>query len=347
MSQPPQGPPPPGPGYPPPEGQPARPGPPGGWGQQQPQQPDWPPPPQQPGHWPQPTQVGGYAPPPTQVGGYVPPGSYAPPGGYGPPPTQVGGYAPPVQPHGAPGAPAWGPPGAPGWTGGPQGTGHPGGGSRGLLIAGIVGLAVLAVVATVLALTLNRGDDRATASAPSPVAAPSAPSAPSARPSLPPALPSPAPLPAPPAGADLAGFLATLPESFTDCDEAPPADDGDLLSAGCGPATDPPGPSAARFYRYPDVATLDQVFTEDVTSSGLTEFPGDEDCSTGLGYGGWNVDGVVGGMYGCAILDDGTVSIAWTDDEFLTEGIVVAPGTTQADVAELYEWWLQNSAYRG
>ena len=95
------------------------------------------------------------------------------------------------------------------------------------------------------------------------------------------------------------------------------------------------------------MATLDSVFTEDVTGSGLTQFADDQDCSTGLGYGGWNVDGVVGGMYGCAVLDDGTVSIAWTDDEFLTEGIVVAPGTTQDDVATLYDWWRQNSAYQG
>jgi hypothetical protein len=119
------------------------------------------------------------------------------------------------------------------------------------------------------------------------------------------------------------------------------------MAAGCGAATSPPGPSAARFHRYADVATLDSVFTDDVTGSGLTAFAGDQDCSTGLGYGGWNTDGVIGGMYGCAILDDGTVSIAWTDDEFLTEGIVVAPGTTQDDVAALYDWWRQNSAYQG
>ena len=43
----------------------------------------------------------------------------------------------------------------------------------------------------------------------------------------------------------------------------------------------------------------------------------------------------------------GTVRIAWTDDEFLTEGIVVAPGSTQDDVAALYDWWRQNSAYQG
>jgi hypothetical protein len=199
---------------------------------------------------------------------------------------------------------------------------------------------VLAVVVTVLAIGLASRDEVGTASAPSRVPTP-APAVPS--------LPVPAPVPpaAPPAAGELEVFLATLPESFTDCAEAPLAADGDLLAAGCGAATSPPGPTAARFYRYADVATLDSVFTEDVTGSGLTEFADDQDCSTGLGYGGWNVDGVIGGMYGCAILDDGTVSIAWTDDEFLTEGIVVAPGTTQDDVAALYDWWRQNSAYQG
>jgi hypothetical protein len=152
-------------------------------------------------------------------------------------------------------------------------------------------------------------------------------------------------VPSAPAG-ELEAFLASLPADFTDCGESAPADDGDLLAAECGAATTQPGPAGAVFYRYPDVATLDEVFTTDVVEEGLTEFPVDRDCSTGLGYGGWNVDGVIGGMYGCMIAGDGTVRIAWTDDEFLTEGIVVAPGSTQDDVAALYGWWRQNSAYQ-
>ncbi len=37
--------------------------------------------------------------------------------------------------------------------------------------------------------------------------------------------------------------------------------------------------------------------------------------------------------------------ILWTDDEYLTEGIVRLPGSTQAEVATLYDWWLTNSNY--
>ncbi|GAB3363820.1 hypothetical protein [Modestobacter lapidis] len=274
MSQPPQGPPPTWPGFPPPEGPPGQPqpGPSGGWGQPQP---------------------GRYGPPPGQ-GGWPP----RPAPGHGEPPTQAGG----------------------------------GGGSKGLLIAGIVGLAVAVLVVTVLALTLNSGGADSVASAPAPVSIPST-SGPSTAPST------------VPAGLD--AFLASLPADFVDCEEAPLAADGDLLAAGCGEATSRPGPTGARFYLYPDVATLDEVFTTDVLGSGLTEFPDGQDCSTGIGYGGWDVDGAVGGMVACTIVDDGTVSIAWTDDEFRTEGIVVAPGSAQADVAELYAWWTENSFYQG
>ena len=167
-----------------------------------------------------------------------------------------------------------------------------------------------------------------------------------------PATTSPAPrtspsAPPPPAGsADVDEFLATLPMDFSDCEEADLVGDGDLLSAECGEASTQPGPNSARFYLYPDVATLDEVFADDVRSSGLTEFPDDQDCSTGTGCGAWGTEGVTRGLVACTVLDD-TVSIAWTDVEFRTEGFVPARGTAQADVAELYTWWTNHSYYRG
>jgi hypothetical protein len=39
--------------------------------------------------------------------------------------------------------------------------------------------------------------------------------------------------------------------------------------------------------------------------------------------------------------------VSWTDDEFLTEGAVRSTGTTQEDVAALYDWWTQNSDFQG
>ncbi|PZA19147.1 hypothetical protein DMO24_22285 [Modestobacter versicolor] len=157
---------------------------------------------------------------------------------------------------------------------------------------------------------------------------------------------------APPTGeADAAGFLAQLPADFVDCAPKELAGDGDLAAASCGPAQTQPGPSEAMFYLYPDVATLDQVFLNDVTTEGLTEFPstGEIDCSTATGYGPWTyTDGTPGGQVACQILAEGYVVIAWTDDDFLTEGLIRAPGTTQADVSALYEWWTSaNSEYQG
>ncbi|WP_448615737.1 hypothetical protein [Modestobacter sp. URMC 112] len=249
----------------------------------------------------------------------------SPPTPYGPGPAGPGPYG---------GAPGWdaprgpvgpGGPTGPGWPGGPPGPRRSGGTNKALLIAGIAGLVTVLAVAVLLFLGLRGGSDSSAAeSAPPTPAGPSAPSP-----------------------ADLQAFLATLPADFTDCGEAPRAGDGDLLAAGCGAAGTQPGPTGARFYLYPDVRTLDAVFSNDVDSSGLTEFTDEQDCSTSVGYGAWQTTGETGGLYGCAILDDGTVSLAWTDDRFLTEGIVSAPGTTQADVAALYAWWTEHSYYQG
>jgi len=90
------------------------------------------------------------------------------------------------------------------------------------------------------------------------------------------------------------------------------------------------------------------VFASDVSDEGLTEFAGDADCSTGTGYGTWTyADGTPGGQVACQITDDGHIVVAWTDDEFLTEGAVRSPGSTQDEVGALYEWWTEHSDYQG
>jgi hypothetical protein len=39
--------------------------------------------------------------------------------------------------------------------------------------------------------------------------------------------------------------------------------------------------------------------------------------------------------------------VAWTDDQHLTEGVVRAPGATQAERSALYDWWTADSEYQG
>ncbi|MCW2538076.1 MAG: exported protein of unknown function [Modestobacter sp.] len=50
-----------------------------------------------------------------------------------------------------------------------------------------------------------------------------------------------------------------------------------------------------------------------------------------------------GGQVGCAILDDGSVIVTWTDEEYLIEGFVTGPGSTQAELSALFSWWHQNA----
>ncbi|MGY1749847.1 hypothetical protein [Modestobacter sp. SYSU DS0511] len=139
-------------------------------------------------------------------------------------------------------------------------------------------------------------------------------------------------------------FLASLPDDFAECSEAEPIGDGDVVAAACGAASTQPGPTDAMFLRYPDVDTLDDVFVADVGGLGLEEWAGATDC-TEDGYGVWaRGEGGAGGLLGCG-LTDGTAFLYWTDDEFLTEGVVSAPGETQDDVVALYEWWVENSDF--
>ncbi len=104
-------------------------------------------------------------------------------------------------------------------------------------------------------------------------------------------------------------------------------------------------PTAARYYLYPDQSTLDSVFATDIGNLGVAPIADGQDCTTTVGSGTWTAGGVPGGQIACGISPEGYVFIAWTDDEYLTEGIVRAPGGTQAEVASLYSWWLSNSNY--
>ncbi|WP_299952207.1 hypothetical protein [uncultured Modestobacter sp.] len=337
MSQPPQGNPPHGP-----EGQPE----PGRWGQV-PQQPE--------GVWGQPGGPGGWAPPagqPSGPGGWgqppagaagwgQQPGQPPAPGGWGPQPGQPAGWggAPrqdgpptPVGGFGVPGQPPY--PGGPGW-GGPGGPDRRG--KRTTVITAVAALALVVVVAIALVLTLGGDDEETTAGGTG--------SAPS-RPSSSEPAPSSSGAPESPAAPAAEDFLAQLPSDFVDCVEQPLAGDGDVAAAACGASQTQPGAAEAVFHRYPDVATLDAVFQADTGGAGLTALSEDDDCSTALGYGEWTIDGVTGGLVACTI-GDGIVQIAWTDDEFLTEGLISAPGTTQEDVSALYAWWTENSFFQG
>lgn len=142
-------------------------------------------------------------------------------------------------------------------------------------------------------------------------------------------------------------LLDSLPADLPDCSTADPAGDGDIAAAWCDASRTQPGPREADFFLYPDPDTLDDVFLSDVgTPVGdggvfrgtLEPFPGEVDCATGTGWGEWSGDGA-GGMIACGLSDQGDVAIVWTDSDFATEGIVYAPGTTQADVAALFDWW--------
>jgi hypothetical protein len=282
-----------------------------------------------------------------------PQGQQPPYGPGGPPPsgdqpTPGGSWGQPPQPQ-QPG-PGWGQPtpargqGGPGGPGrgGPVGTGAPGGGDgrkKNVVTTLVAALAVVIVVAVVLIVTPG-GDDSpgSTASGADASTAPSTSSGSSSSGGF---------SSAPSGTTDPAAFVAQLPSDFTDCTATAPAGDGDLVAASCGSATTHPGPAEAEFYLYPDLSTLDSTFQTDVTAESLTDFPPDANCSTGTGTGEWKyTDGSPGGQFACWITD-AHVLVAWTDNAFLTEGVVRAPGTTQGELSALYDWWTQHSRYQG
>jgi hypothetical protein len=202
-----------------------------------------------------------------------------------------------------------------------------------VIITAVAALALIVVIAVVLVISLGGDDTSTTASGSSESSSSSSSGGFSSSPS---------------GSADPADFIAQLPNDFTDCAEDQLAGDGDVAAATCGAAQNQPGPTQAAFNLYPDLDTLHSVFRSEVEGQGLTEFTDGGDCSTGTGYGEWTYSsGVTGGQVACQITGDGNVLVAWTDDEFLTEGIVVAAGNTQAEVSALYDWWTANSEYRG
>jgi hypothetical protein len=138
-------------------------------------------------------------------------------------------------------------------------------------------------------------------------------------------------------------LVATLPVDLTGCRPIELHGDGDVAAAHCGPALTQPGPQEARFHLYEDVATLDEVFNRDVESRGIAAFPGAPDCATGQGSGEWSSNSSTG-RFACALID-GRTWLYWTDRVALTEGILVGPGSSQADLGALYDWWTTNSDY--
>jgi hypothetical protein len=250
-------------------------------------------------------------------------------------PTGPGG---PYPPQGPPGPYGYGPPPA-----GPP----PGGGRsrRGLVIALVIGLVALVVLGAALVFAFSRDDGKTVAAAPS-TATSAAPTSSSSEPSPTESASSSSPSPSPSeAGADRTDeLLAAVPADFTDCAGADPAGDGDVAAVDCGASTTQPGPTAASFYLYDDTATLDQVFTRDAGDIGA--MPEGEDCATAEGVTVWNADGVEGGQIACTITDEGLL-IAWTDREFGIEAVVTGPGSTQDELAELADWWRNNSDLQG
>ena len=207
-------------------------------------------------------------------------------------------------------------------------------------------MVIIAVVAVLLVVNLGGGDDEPIASSSSATSSSSA----SSTSSSPSSSSSESTETSEPTstGGSAEDLVSVLPSDFTDCEEASLAGDGDTAAAQCGAALTQPGPAQARFYQYPDTTTMDDVFLTDVTGGGLSELPTGQDCSTTVGYYPWATDDrSQTGQVGCAILTDGTVLLVWTDDQFLIEGYVTSPGTTQADVSALYEWWRVNSNYVG
>ena len=311
--------------------------------------------------FPDPGQLGGrdqtaqFPPPPgpyPQQGPYPPPGQYPPPGhpqqgAYPPPGYPQPGYPQqgyPQQGYPPPGHPPQGPPPAgPYPTGaGPSGHGTPPGGgrgNRGLVIALVVGLLLLAGVAVALVIAFTRdGDQVAADPSTSSSAAPSSSESPSPTTS---ASPSPTET-----GDDRTDeLLAAVPADFTDCIPAEVEGDGDVAKVDCGPSTTQPGPTGASFWLYDDTATLDEVFAADAEHNGAGPMPEGEDCSTAQGWTSWSQEGGEGGEVACVIKDD-TLLILWTDREFAIEGAVTAPGSTQEELAELAEWWRDSSDFQ-
>ncbi|MCW2578694.1 MAG: exported protein of unknown function [Blastococcus sp.] len=310
---------------------------------------------------PQPQGSGGWNPPPSPGWPPQPPGAAQPSGPaqgpaagppYGPPPGGQYGPPPPAPQYGPPPGGQFAPPpgqfpppaygGAPGGYGGVPGAGGPpgpgGGNKRTLIISAAAGLVLVAALAVVLAFTLGGRDEPTLRADPTTSAAETSesvsPTTPSATATEADGLPLASQL-----------LLRSLPADFSDCADSEPVGDGDIAAATCGATTTQPGPQAASFYLYEDQGTLDSVFAADIAEEGIGPMSEGGDCTTAQGVIDWQVNGATGGQVACAILD-GEVVLGWTDNDHLIEGVVRAPGSTQADLAALTEWWRNNSDYQ-
>jgi hypothetical protein len=308
-----------------------------------------------PGSWGPPGQGPGSSPypgPPYPPSGHPPPGRTPanPPPGPGPdsPTTRFG--APEAQrgqtaqfpqggaypPAGAPGP--WPPQGGYGYGGPPPGRRRS---HRGLIIALVIGLVILAGVGVALIYAFTRDEGETVSSGPSASTSAAAASTASSASSSAEAGPSATGSPSSTSRTD--ELLATVPAEFTDCARADPAGDGDVAAVTCGTSVTRPGPEAASFYLYDDPAILVQAFAADAVDVG--PMPDGETCTTAQGVTHWDNEGVEGGQIACTITDEGPV-IAWTDREFGIEGVVTAPGSAQEDLAALAEWWRVHSDFR-
>jgi hypothetical protein len=127
----------------------------------------------------------------------------------------------------------------------------------------------------------------------------------------------------------------------------PPVGDGDLTAATCGSSSTRPDLVQAVFHRYPDRATLDSVFESQAAERGMVPFADGTDCSTANGYGQWShPDQTSAGRLACQVTGEGDVLLVWTDDEFLTEGTIRAPGDSPAEMSALHDWWTSHRDFR-
>ncbi|WP_199589369.1 serine/threonine-protein kinase [Blastococcus sp. TF02A-26] len=136
-------------------------------------------------------------------------------------------------------------------------------------------------------------------------------------------------------------LLAILPADYDParCRPAPAADDGEVAAVDCGPSATRPGPGSSRFFLYPDAATLDEVFLEDVERVDLDEQPPGTSCPATQGHGVWEEDGVGSGRVACYVDAANDAVLIWTEDEDAVEAVVRIRGGGTQGLTELVDWW--------
>jgi serine/threonine-protein kinase len=136
-------------------------------------------------------------------------------------------------------------------------------------------------------------------------------------------------------------LLAILPADFdaAGCRPAPAAGDGDVAAVDCGPSATQPGPASSRFFLYPDGATADRVFLDDVGRVDLTELVNGADCPASQGHRRWQDGRGNGGSVACYVDQENDAVLIWTETEDGAEAIVtIRHGGTQG-LSELISWW--------